>query len=84
MRRTRPLRVKARSMPRVPVATIAAAAFALVAFALWLLTAKRATVGGLADTGSDISPWDIAGIALAVVAGIAFLVIGQIRRRSAG
>lgn len=86
MRRTpRPLRVKVLTRPpRVPVGVIAAAVFALVALFLLTLFDKggAAGPGRLANTGSDLSPWAIAGVAAVILAGIAFLVIGRLRRRA--
>lgn len=85
MKRTsrRPLRVKVRTQPRVPVAAIAAVLFAFVALALLALTDKGGSAPGrLANTGSDLSPWAIAGVAVLVLGGIAFLVVGQLRKRS--
>ena len=71
-------------MSKIPLGSIAAVLFAVIACALLVLFDKGAapSLGRLANTGSDVSPWAIAGIALLVVAGIAFVVVGQLRKRS--
>ncbi|WP_144008568.1 hypothetical protein [Enemella evansiae] len=82
MRRTprRPLRVKARTQPRVPVAAIAAALFAFVALTLVALLGQGTVTGSglLADTGSSLSAWGLGAIAVIVLVGIACLVIGRL------
>lgn len=73
--------MQVRPQPRFPVGPLAAALFAVVALALVAVTRKGGTPGGLADTGNSIGPWTIVVVVLILLAGLAFLVVGQRRRK---